>query len=134
MAAAEDDDAEALYPIHKFMWHTPERYEHGGKTSFTYYNRLCYSITIEECEGTWHLHFYSFRDASVTLPRDNNTLASALEAFGDYLLVMDRVLPHLPPHIYDYWKCRLCGANLYGKEGIRHVEEHLAMTKSASKT
>jgi hypothetical protein len=128
------EDVAALSPTRTCMWYAPERYEHAGKTSFTYRNRLCRSISIEECEGTWRLHFYSLSDASVTLPRDDNTLAAALEAFRDYCLVMDRVLPHLPAHIYDYWKCRLCGANLYGKEGIRHVEEHLTMTKSASKT
>jgi hypothetical protein len=86
----------------------------------------------------WHLYIYGFDKATavfVSKPT-NNTLEAALEAFKDWLVKIDRVVPLLPQtaSIAGWWDCPICGERCYAPKDIQHVEEHLTVTKSASKT
>jgi hypothetical protein len=136
MAAASAEDAEEASPTSKDKWLNV--YKTGKRTcDAEYILPQCRSILLRQKSFKWHLYIYDPTRATATIVVSdvkNNTLEAALEAFKDRRVKLDRVVPLLPQRVARSWDCPICGERCYGPKDIQHVEEHLTMTKSASKT
>jgi hypothetical protein len=130
-------DAEEASATSKDKWFITHK---GRSESETCYCLLkCPKIVLlRQKSFKWHLYIYSFDKAAAVFASKptNNTLEAALEAFKDWLVKLDRVVPLLPQtaSIAGWWDCTICGERCYAPKDIRHVEEHLTAVKSASKT
>jgi hypothetical protein len=133
MAAESKDEYE--YPA----WY----YSAANEVNWVYYQNHDYICTIAEFvklkqKGcNWRLYIYDSKHptATVVLKSPDKQCWHALKAFKEWLVKLDRVIPHLPNVVKGVtWACPICKGALYGTKDIRHVEEHLTITKSAGKT
>jgi hypothetical protein len=116
----------------------------GLKSDFTnhtafYRHKISSLVTIRRVGYKWHLYIVNPHKAAAAIAldptqKDKNTLDSALEAFKDIRINLDRAIPYLPTCTKSSWDCPICGKYiLCGQTAFQHIENHLTTVKSANK-
>jgi hypothetical protein len=96
-------------------------------------------VTIRRVGYKWHLYIENPHKAAAAIAldptqKDKNTLDSALEAFKDIRINLDRAIPYLPTSKKSSWDCPMCGKYIpFGQTAFQHIVNHLTTVKSANK-